>query len=316
MTSSPPAVVAADLTFDYPGRRALAGVSFEVPAGAVFGFLGPNGGGKTTLFGILSTLLPPGGGEVAVFGHPLPAAAAAARRRLGVVFQSPSLDLHLTVAENLACQGALYGLGGAERRARSADALARLGLGDRRESRAGTLSGGLRRRVEIAKALLHRPDMLVLDEPSTGLDPGARRELWQTLEELRGGGMTILLTTHFIEEAERCDRLALLDGGRIVVTGTPAELEEEIGGDVLTLVARGEAEALAGELARRFPELSPRVVGGAIRIEHERAHELVPRLAEALPGRIESVTVARPNLEDVFLRHTGHGLYERAEEPS
>ncbi len=314
---APPATAAVDvrdLTFAYPGRTALDGVTFEVAAGTLFGFLGPNGGGKTTLFRILATLLPPGGGTVEVFGHRLPAEAAAARRRLGVVFQSPSLDLQLTVQENLTHQGHLYGLSGRELAGRIDDALARLGLADRRRERGASLSGGLRRRAEIAKALLHRPDLLLLDEPSTGLDPGARRDLWRTLGELRSSGMTVLLTTHYIEEAGRADRLLLLDRGRIVTGGSPRELEEEIGGDVVSLVARdGEAgaESLARELAERFPGTRPAVRDGTIRFERDRAHELVARLAEAFPGRIDAITVARPTLEDVFLRHTGHALYER-----
>ncbi len=310
----PAAVDVRDLTFSYPGRLALDGVTFQVEAGTLFGFLGPNGGGKTTLFRILATLLPAESGTVRIFGHRLPAEAAAARRRLGVVFQSPSLDLQLTVEENLTHQGHLYGLRGRELAGRIDDALARLGLAERRRERGASLSGGLRRRAEIAKALLHRPDLLLLDEPSTGLDPGARRDLWRTLGELRSGGMTVLLTTHYIEEAGRADRLLLLDRGRIVTGGSPRELEEEIGGDVVSLVARGgeaEAEVLARELAGRFPGIEPVVRDGTIRFERDRAHELVARLAEAFPGRIDAITVARPTLEDVFMRHTGHALYER-----
>jgi ABC-2 type transport system ATP-binding protein len=169
----------------------------------------------------------------------------------------------------------------------------------------------MRRRVEIAKALLHGPRLLLLDEPSTGLDPGARRDLWETLEALRDGGVTVLLTTHYMDEADRCDRLALLDRGTLVAEGSPAALKEEVSGDVVTLAghAGDNPEALARDLAARFPELAPAVREGAVQITRERAHELVARLVEALPGRVESVTVARPSLEDVFLRRTGHRLY-------
>jgi len=314
---TPPAVAADDLRFAYPERVALDGVTFQVPAGVLFGFLGPNGGGKTTLFRILATLLPPGGGSVRVFGHSLPAESAAARRTLGVVFQSPSLDLELSVRENLVHQGHLYGLTGARLAERIDDALARLGLTARAGERGKALSGGLRRRAEIAKSLLHRPRLLLLDEPSTGLDPGARRDLWSTLDDLRRSGMTVLLTTHFIEEAERCDQLLLLDRGRIVAGGSPEEMESEIGGDVVTVVPRDGTAAFARDLADRFPELAPHLptpeetetADAAVRFEREDAHRFVARLAEAFPGRIESVTVSRPTLEDVFLRHTGHGLY-------
>ncbi|HYG63266.1 MAG TPA: ATP-binding cassette domain-containing protein, partial [Thermoanaerobaculia bacterium] len=289
-------------------RKALAGVGFQVAAGEVFGFLGPNGGGKSTLFRILATLARPERGEVRIFGIDPARQVREVRRLLGVVFQSPGLDLQLTVGENLLHHGHLYGLRGRALARAIDEALARFGLADRREERARTLSGGLRRRVEIAKALLHGPRLLLLDEPSTGLDPGARRDLWDTLESLRAGGVTVLLTTHSMEEADRCDRLALLDRGSLVAEGTPAALKEEVGGDVVTLTGR-DPESLARDLAARFPGLAPAVWEGAVQITRERAHELVARLVEALPGRIDSVTVARPSLEDVFLRRTGHRLY-------
>jgi ABC-2 type transport system ATP-binding protein len=289
-------------------RRALDGVSFEIPAGEIFGFLGPNGGGKTTLFRILSTLARPQGGSVRVFDADLATEAAAVRRRLGVVFQNPSLDIQLTVRENLLHQGHLYGLSGRTLAERIGAALERFGLTDRQAQRALELSGGLRRRVEIAKSLLHGPRLLLLDEPSTGLDPGARRDLWSTLESLRREGVTILLTTHFMEEGDRCDRLALIDRGTLVGEGSPADLKEEIGGDVITLAGQ-DPDSLARDLAARFPDLTPQIRDGAVRLERERGHELVARLIEAFPGRVDSVTVARPTLEDVFLQRTGRRLY-------
>jgi len=302
------AVEAAGVEFSYGERRALRGLDFRVLPGEIFGFLGPNGGGKTTLFRILATLARPSRGTVAVFGDDLATRAARIRRALGVVFQSPSLDVQLTVAENLTHQGHLYGLSGRELAGRIAAALERFGLAARARERASTLSGGLRRRVEIAKSLLHRPRLLLLDEPSTGLDPGARRDLWDTLFALQREGVTVLLTTHFMEEGDRCDRLALLAGGEIVAQGSPAALKEEIGGDVVTLTGP-DPEGLARDLAARYPELAPTVRDGALRLELDRAHEFVARLVEALPGRVESVTVARPPLEDVFLRRTGYGLF-------
>jgi len=304
-----PAVTATGVEFSYGERQALRGLDSRVLPGEIFGFLGPNGGGKTTLFRILATLARPSRGAGAVFGHDLATQAARVRRELGVVFQSPSLDVQLTVAENLTHQGHLYGLSGRDLAGRIAAALARFGLAARAGERAATLSGGLRRRAEIAKSLLHRPRLLLLDEPSTGLDPGARRDLWETLFELRREGVTVLLTTHFMEEGDRCDRLALLAGGAIVALGSPAALKEEIGGDVVTL-AGPDPEGLARDLQASYPDLAPIVGDGAVRLERERAHEFVARLVEALPGRVETVTVSRPTLEDVFLRRTGHRLYD------
>jgi ABC-2 type transport system ATP-binding protein len=305
------AVEARGIEFSYGERRALHGLDFRVAPGEIFGFLGPNGGGKTTLFRILATLAPPSAGSLRVFDADLSRGAqeaARVRRLLGVVFQSPSLDRELTVRENLLHQGRLYGIPRAELARRIETGLARFGIADRAGERAETLSGGLRRRAEIAKALLHEPRLLLLDEPSTGLDPGARRDLWTALEALRKEGVTVLLTTHFMEEGDRCDRLALLSGGRIVAEGSPAALKDEIGGDVVTLTG-ADPEALTRDLAARFPDLEPSVRDGAVRLERERAHELVARLVETFPGRVESVTVARPTLEDVFLRRTGYGLF-------
>jgi len=310
-----PAVEARGVQFTYPGkarggvpREALAGIDFDVAAGEVFGFLGPNGGGKTTLFRILATLARPTAGSVRVFGHGLAAEARQIRRLLGVMFQSPGLDLQLTVRENLVHQGHLHGLSGKTLAGRIDAGLDRFGLTERSGQKTKELSGGLRRRVEIAKALLHAPRLLLLDEPSTGLDPGARRDLWETLEALRREGVTVLLTTHFMEEGDRCDRLALLDGGKIVAEGTPAALKGEVGGDVVTLTGP-DPEGLARDVAARFPELSPSLRDGAVRLTRDRGHELVARLAEAFAGRFDSVTVARPSLEDVFLRQTGRRLF-------
>ncbi len=303
------AVRAREVRFAYGRRPALDGLSFEVRPGEVYGILGPNGGGKTTLFRLLATLARPDSGALEVFGCDVVEEAALVRLQLGVVFQSPSLDPHLTVEENLVHQGRLYGLRGRRLRTQIDVEVGRFGLAGRRRDRVKTLSGGLRRRVEIAKALLHRPRLLLLDEPSSGLDPGARRDLWAALESLREGGeVTVLLTTHFMEEGDRCHRLALVDRGRIVAEGAPAALKEEIGGDVVVLAARDPA-ALCRDLRDRF-DLDAAQHDTVVRFEQQRAHELVSRLAEAFPGRIDAVTVSKPTLEDVFLRHTGHGLWE------
>jgi len=197
-------ILAENLSHRYGSRLALSNVNFEVKAGEIFGLLGPNGGGKSTLFRILSTMMVPTDGRAEVAGHDVAREPAAVRRSIGVVFQTQSLDKALTVEENLRAQGHLHGLSGAPLRGRMQQVMERLGLADRRNDIVETLSGGLKRRVEIAKGLLHRPVVLLMDEASTGLDPGARRELWQYVEELRSReGVTILLTTHILDEADR-----------------------------------------------------------------------------------------------------------------
>ncbi len=301
------------MAYTYGERQALAGVDFQVEEGEIFGLLGPNGSGKSTLFGLLATLRRPQEGRLEALGFDVAREPGAVRRRIGVVFQSPSLDPELTARENLHCQGRLYGLGGRDLAQAVTASLARLGLAERGAERVKTLSGGLRRRVEIAKCLLGRPRLLLLDEPSTGLDPGARRALWDLLARLRDeDGVTILLTTHFIEEADRCDRLLLLDRGRVVASGTPGELKRGLGGEVVTLTA-ADAQALARDLAERFA-VTATVSGEEVRFVHAAARGLVGRLADSLSGRYRTLTVAEPTLEHVFLSLTGRGLEPGAEE--
>ncbi len=299
-------ILAENLSHQYGSRLALSNVNFEVKAGEIFGLLGPNGGGKSTLFRILSTMMVPTGGRAEVAGHDVARDPAAVRRGIGVVFQTQSLDKALTVAENLRSQGHLHGLSGPKLRDRMQQVMDRLGLADRRNDIVETLSGGLKRRVEIAKGLLHRPVVLLMDEASTGLDPGARRELWQYVEELRSReGVTILLTTHILDEADRCDRLALLHQGRVVAEGTPAHLRSRIGGDVVVLEAAGtEAAGLAQRIETRFG-LKPSVMDGVLRVEIANGHRFITEVVEAFPGAIDSVGLHKPTLEDVFVRETG-----------
>jgi ABC-2 type transport system ATP-binding protein len=303
-------ILAADLSHQYGSRAALSNVSFDVKAGEIFGLLGPNGGGKSTLFRILSTMMAPTGGRAEVAGHSVARDPAAVRRRIGVVFQTQSLDKALTVAENLSAQGHLHGLSGPKLRERMAQVIERLGLADRRHDLVETLSGGLKRRVEIAKGLLHRPVVLLMDEASTGLDPGARRDLWQYVEELRSReGVTILLTTHILDEADRCDRLALLHQGHVVAEGTPAQLRSRIGGDVVVLNASGTegAAALGRQIETRFG-LKPSVMDGVLRVEIANGHRFITEVVEAFPGAIDSVGLHKPTLEDVFVRETGASI--------
>ena len=296
-------LVVEALTHRYGERMALDNVSFEVARSEIFGLLGPNGGGKTTLFRILCTLMKPTVGRVLMDGGPVD------RRRIGVVFQSPSLDKKLTIRENLVHQGHIYGLRGAELQSRIEKLLGRFGLSDRASDFVEKLSGGLRRRVELAKGLLHKPELLLLDEPSTGLDPLARRELGDYLEELcEKDGVTALLTTHIMEEADRCDRLAILDRGRLVALDTPHALKECVGGDVINVGCANPVQ-LREQIEKRFG-VKAGVVDHAVRIERPRGHEFIPDLVEAFPGEIDSVSVGKPTLEDVFIHLTGHKFEE------
>lgn len=290
-----------------PEREALAGVSFDVRPGELFGVLGPNGGGKTTLFRILSTALSPTAGRAAVLGQDVVGVPDAARAVLGVVFQNPSLDKKLTVLENLIHQGRLYGLSGAPLRSRALEFLERVGLADRAGDVVEHLSGGLQRRAEIAKSLLHKPGLLLMDEPTTGLDPGARRDVWTYLAGLSREGVTVLVTTHLMEEAERCSRLALLDRGRLAALGTPEELKKTVGGEVITVTGPDPAGLAAG-LKSAF-DLAAQVIDNAVRVEREDGHRFVPQLVEKFPGLVETVRVGRPTLEDVFVKHTGHRFW-------
>jgi ABC-2 type transport system ATP-binding protein len=269
--------------------------------------LGPNGSGKTTLFRILSTALVPTEGSVEVLGVDVVRQPRLARRVLGVVFQAPSLDRKLTAAENLRHQGRLHGLRGHELEVRIVSALRGAGVADRAHERVERLSGGLARRVELAKGLLHRPELLLLDEPTTGLDPAARRDFWRLLGAVRSEtGATVIVTTHLMDEGERGDRVAVLDAGRLVALGSPAELEAEIGGDVIT-VATGDPERLAACIAEHFGP-GATVVEGAVRLERARGHELVPLLVERFPEQVRGITLGKPTLDDVFVRRTGRHL--------
>jgi ABC-2 type transport system ATP-binding protein len=296
------------LRHSYGKREALQGISFSVSEGEIFALLGPNGSGKTTLFRILSTLMLPTGGHAIVAGFDAASEADAVRSRIGVVFQSPSVDIKLTAAENLWHQGHLYGLHGAALQARIREMLERVGLADRAGDRVETFSGGMQRRVELAKGLMHRPKVLLLDEPTTGLDPGARRDVWQYLHELRAQErVSVIVTTHSMEEAERCDRLAILNLGEIVALGAPAELRSQVGGDVILLGSR-TSETLAPAIQRRFG-IAATVLDDKVRLERKDGHKFVTELMEAFPGEIDSISVSKPTLEDVFIDRTGHRLW-------
>jgi ABC-2 type transport system ATP-binding protein len=302
------AISVRELVHRYDERLALADVSFDVQPAEIFGLLGPNGSGKTTLFRILSTLMLPSGGSAEIMGYNVARAPHDVRRRIGIVFQQQSIDVKLTAAENLRHQGHLYGMSGSGLTARIGEMLERVRLADRADDRVEKLSGGQQRRLELARGLLHSPAVLLLDEPTTGLDPGARHDLWEYLEQLRNEeGISILITTHLMDDAEHCDRLAIMNLGHIVALGTPAELKREIGGDVVVLEA-ADPESLAQRISQRFAQPTT-VVDGTVRLERENAHRFVAELAEAFPGEIQSISVSKPTLEDVFIHRTGHRFW-------
>ena len=302
------AIVIDNLRHAYGDRSALSGVSFDVRPAEIFGLLGPNGSGKTTMFRILSTLMTPTAGRAAIAGFDVVASPANVRRQIGVVFQAQSIDVKLSAFENLWHIGHLYGMRGSALKTRVKEMLERVALADRANEKAETFSGGMQRRLELAKGLLHRPSVLLLDEPTTGLDPGARIDLWQYLKVLRDQeGVTVLVTTHLMEEAERCDRLAILSEGKLVALGTPAELKSEIGGDVI-LLESSNPEALAGKMRTRF-NVAPQVLDGRVRLEREAGHNFITEVVEAFPGEIDSVSVSKPTLEDVFIDRTGHRFW-------
>jgi ABC-2 type transport system ATP-binding protein len=310
---STPALSVEGVRHLYGDRVALDGITFSVERGELFGLLGPNGGGKSTLFRILATLQRPSAGRARLLGFDVVTQAARVRECLGVVFQNASVDAHLTVAENLRHHGALFGLRGADLNERMARLLSRFGLESRRNDLVGRLSGGLARRVELAKGLLPAPAILLLDEPSAGLDPAARRDLLDQLVSLRDDdGTTIVLTTHHMEEAERCDRLALLDQGSLVAIDRPDRLKARVGGDVVT-IRSADLDGLDASLRAAFG-VEPTRVDGTLRLEHERGHELLRAVVDRFPESVQSITFGKPTLEDAFIRLTGHGLFAVASE--
>lgn len=305
-----------NLTHDYGSRLALDHLSFRMQRGEIFGLLGPNGSGKTTLFRILSTLMVPTGGVARILGFDAAKDPNRVRERIGIVFQSSSVDIRLTVGENLKHQGHLYGLSGAQLKKRIHEVLERVALLDRIHDTVESLSGGMKRRVELAKGLINSPEVLLLDEPSTGLDPGARRDLWLYLRMLRDQeGVSVLVTTHLMEEAEHCDRLAILSSGRLMALGTPMELKSEIGGDIVTFgtTTPENAQELAAQMRSRFL-VEPTVHDTSVRLEREEGHRFVTQVVEAFPGLVESITVAKPSLEDVFIQRTGHRFWTETTE--
>ena len=284
---------------------ALDSITLQVMAGEMYGLLGPNGGGKTTLFRMLCTMLSPDHGEIRLLSKN--AATSAVRARIGVVFQHPSLDARLTVLENLRHQGHLYGLKGRLLTQRIEEVLDMMALTDRSKDRVEVLSGGLQRRVELCKSLLHRPEILIFDEPCTGLDPGARRGFWDDLDILRRTyGTTLVLTTHFMEEAERCDRIGILDRGRLIAEGTPDALKRTVGCEVIILETR-DSKSLQLQIEKVVGR-DVQIIDGQVRIPCDDGQRLLAQLYPLLRENVQAMTLSVPTLEDVFVQRTGHGF--------
>ncbi len=297
-----------NVTHRYKEITAVNGLSMEVPAGQIFGILGPNGSGKSTLFRLISTLTRVQTGSIEVLGWCTQASTSLVRQQLGVVFQSPSLDRKLTVLENIRCQAALYGLSGADRDKRIDELVSVMGLTDKLNIRSEKLSGGQKRRVELAKGLLHRPKVLLLDEPSTGLDPAARLDLWQALTQLRDNhGTSIILTTHLLDEADKCDCVAILNAGAMVACDRPENLRSETG-EVVVCISTNDPEAVARILKDRL-SMEATILDQQVRITASTAMSSLSSVIEETKALASSVTVGRPSLEDVFIAKTGHQFH-------
>ena len=319
-----PAIEARDLTKTYPGGvRALDGLSFAVEAGTIFGLLGPNGAGKSTTVKILTTLARPDAGAARVAGVDVLRDPDRVRRTIGCVAQRSGVDREATGRENLSLQGRLHGLAGQELKHRVTELLERFGLADAADRVARTYSGGMQRRLDVAMGLVHRPRVLFLDEPTTGLDPEARAGMWEEVARLAGEqGLTILLTTHYLEEADRlADRLAIVDRGRVIVAGTSDQLKGDLRGDAIHIeLAEAPANGLASGALDRLPGVHQVVLDGrTVRARVDSGATVVPAALAALDARgvrVASVTVARPSLDDVYLRHAGRAFNDADKEAS
>lgn len=289
-------------------------ISFDVREGEMFGFLGPNGAGKSTTMKILATLVRPTSGSARLNGFDILRQPHDVRRSIGMVFQDPSLDDRLTADHNLRFHAMLYQVPAAEADRRIDELLDLVELRDRRRHRVETFSGGMKRRLEIARGLLHNPRILFLDEPTLGLDPQTRRRIWEYIGTLRKTqGITLFMTTHYMDEAEQCDRIAIVDHGRIVALDTPAGLKQQVGGDVITLTSRN-APALLEAFRARFPDRAQLVGDDRVVIERINGSAFVPQVAAQLAPHIDSIAVREPTLDDVFIKLTGRAI--RDETPS
>ena len=307
-----PAIAVNALAKSFDEVEAVRGVSFEVAAGEVFGFLGPNGAGKTTTINMLCTLVTPSGGSASVAGHDVVRERDDVRRNIGLVFQDPTLDGYLTAEQNLRLHAELYGIDRALVPARMRQVLEMVGLWERRRATVGTFSGGMRRRLEIARGLMHSPRVLFLDEPTIGLDPQTRSSMWSYIRLLKESeDTTIFLTTHYMEEAEVCDRIAIMDQGEIVALDTPAALKAGVGADRVRIQTDDDRAAIAA-IAETFG-IEARLSEGAVTFSVPSGEAFVPRLFAELGLPIKSVNVSRPTLDDVFMSYTGTTIRDAEE---
>jgi ABC-2 type transport system ATP-binding protein len=287
--------------------EAVRAIDFEVPQGETFGFLGPNGAGKTTTINMLCTLARPTAGSATVAGHDVATARDEVRRSIGLVFQDTTLDGYLTADRNLRFHAELYGVPRSEIGPRAKEVLELVGLWDRRASRVQTFSGGMMRRLEIARGLLHSPRVLFLDEPTIGLDPQTRSSIWTYIDELKNrDDITIFLTTHYMDEAEHCDRIAIIDDGNIVALDTPQALKASVAEDRVQIRTPDDAAAIAA-LRERFG-IEAEIHEGAVTFSVASGEQFVPRLFAELGVAISSVSVAKPTLDDVFMSYTGRTI--------
>ena len=303
-----------NLVRKYGDLTAVDNISFSVEEGEIFGFLGPNGAGKTTTISVLCTLLRPTSGRAWVNGHDVVREQAAVRRSIGLVFQDPSLDDRLTAQENLEFHAVLYDIPADVRAKRTEEVLRMVELYDRRNNLVRTFSGGMKRRLELARGLMHYPKVLFLDEPTLGLDPQTRSHIWEYILELREReGITIFLTTHYMEEAEHADRIAIIDYGRIVALDTPENLKSMVGGDIITVKTRDD-EAAARQIAARYGVKVRRTADG-LSFKVAKGEEFIPKLVVESETEILSVGLRRPTLDDVFLKLTGREIREEEAGP-
>jgi ABC-2 type transport system ATP-binding protein len=310
-----PAIVVRDLKKTFGEVEAVRGVEFEVGLGEVFGFLGPNGAGKTTTINMLCTLAKPTSGTATVAGHDVVRERDDVRRHIGLVFQDPTLDGYLTAEQNLRLHAELYGVQSDLVMPRMQQVLEMVGLWERKDSPVGTFSGGMRRRLEIARGLMHSPRVLFLDEPTIGLDPQTRRSIWSYIRELKQTeDITIFMTTHYMDEAEWCDRIAIMDHGQIVALDAPETLKAQVGTDRVTIHTDNNEAAIVA-LEERFG-LEARISEGAVTFGVPAGEEFVPRLFAELGLPIRSVSVSRPTLDDVFMSYTGTTIRDAEEDQS
>ncbi len=307
------AITVHGLTKHFDEVQAVKGVDFEVATGEVFGFLGPNGAGKTTTINMLCTLVKPTQGWATVAGHDVVKERDDVRRNIGLVFQDPTLDNYLSAVENLKLHAELYGLQRDLVKPRMQQVLEMVGLWERKDSPVGTFSGGMRRRLEIARGMMHSPRVLFLDEPTIGLDPQTRRSIWTYIKELKEREeITIFMTTHYMDEAEWCDRIAIMDHGEIVALDPPGKLKAQVGKDRV-MIHTDDDEGAISALRDRF-DIDARIVEGAVTFGVPSGEEFVPLLFAEFPVPIKSVSVSRPTLDDVFMSYTGTTIRDAEED--